>query len=191
MQVIMILLIIFHYVRRLNNMNLIEKIRSEIVKAGYDYDKELYFIFMYVSNVYTGVITKDAVVAYTDNETDFPSDDRFFLEGYVFNEDIQLNIDKEDGIFVFKQKEIDALSLDAIEEDMFLLTDDKNYENNSTYVKLQQGKKCVIVPKPFDKEDIANGITLKVVNYIDYDKNDFPYVRYVRLIGFASYKERN
>lgn len=172
-------------------MNLIENIRAELVKAGYDYDKELYFIFMYVSNVYTGVITKDDMIAYTDQETMLPSDDRFFLEGYVFNEDIQLNLDKEDGIFVFKQKEIDELSLDAVKEDMFLLTDDKSYEIDSDHVKLQQGKKFVIVPKAFSKEDVENGITLKVVNYIDYDKNDFPFVRYVRFIGFDSYKERN
>ncbi len=172
-------------------MSIIEAIREELSKANYQYDKELYFLFMYVSNVYTGVLTKDKVIAYMDKEDILPEGDEFFLEGYVFNEDIQINLDKDDGIFVYNQDEIDHLSLDRVEEEMFLLTDNKNYELNPEYVKLKQGKKAVIVPKPFDKEEVQNGITLKVVNFIDYDNNDFPFVRYVRYMGFGSYKERN
>lgn len=171
-------------------MNIIDKIKNILKESNYNYDNDLYFIFMYASNVFTGKIKKDMAVSYTDKEDVLPEDDSLFLEGYVFNKDIQIDIDKEDGIEVIKQNDIDRLSLDKIEENMFLLSDNKTSEITSTYTKLIQGKKTVIVPKLFSNNEISEGLTLKVINYIDYDQNDFPFVRFVRFIDFNSYKEK-
>ncbi len=171
-------------------MNVVASIREALDAINYDFKNDVYFIFMYVTNVYTGKISKDGILAYTDKESELPKDDSLFLEGYAFNEDVQINLDREDGIDVVKQDDIDKLHLDKIEEDMFVLSDGKTTECAESYTKLTQGKKSVVIPKKFAQGDVNKGITLKVVNYIDYDKNDFPFVRYARFMGFDSYKER-
>ncbi len=169
-------------------MSLLESIRNKIEEQGYPYSKPLYAVFYFVSGVYTGVLSKNTEAFYLKEKTSLPQEDTF-LSGYLFNEDIQFDLENGDGldIYVIDSKKLEGL--DPIEENMFLLSDDHSYEIKENHVVLRQGNKVTIVPKRFEEDEIKNGLTLRVVNYLDYDKNDIPFVRYTRLVGFYPYEE--
>ncbi len=168
-------------------MSLINEIRNKLAEEGYAYPKSLYVLFFYVSGVYTGVIAKDKETFYLKEETPLPSEDTF-LSGYVFNEDIQLDLENDGGLEIFAITPKKLEGLDPIEENMFVLTDDKNYAIGNDHVTLHQGNKVTVVPGSFTEEEVKRGITLRVVNYVDYDSNDIPFVRYMRLMGFYPYE---
>ncbi len=171
-------------------MKLIDEIKDNLKKIDSSYD--WYFILMYVSNVYTGILDGNGNIrAYSDKEEDLPSDDTF-MEGYVFNEDGQLTLYMEDGkriVSLFTKKDMDGLR--TIDERMFLLSDDKIDDDqiSKDHVTLHQGNKTVIVPKHFTKEQVRQGLVLVVRNYIDFDENQFPYVKQSQLLGYDFYKE--
>lgn len=169
-------------------MAMIDKIRQILIENNYEYNKDLYFIFMYVSNVYTGLITKDRIDIYTDKQVDSLPNDETFFEGYVFNEDIQLNIENDEELSIKVIKEDMLSNYDTIEENMYVLNDGKiNLDTlNPNYTKFKQSNKTVIIPKKISNYEYKY-FALKVVNYIDYDKDDFPFVRYVRFKGFYPY----
>ncbi len=154
-------------------------------------DKDIYVLFYFASNVYTGVIRNQKWVLYAEKETDVKENDIFF-SGHIFNEDFQIDIsidENTDKIVCSLIPEEKLSNLMFIDESMFLLSDDKSYEIHDQYTKLVQGLKTVIVPKKFDKAQVKKGITLKVRNYISFDENDFPFVSYVRFLDFCPFEE--
>ena len=116
---------------------------------------------------------------------------RALANGMAASLGVQINITKDDDTGKNCFEGIESVKLNDkkyIEENMFLLSDDENYEIHDDYVKLVQGKKSVVVPQTFTENEVkSKGITLRVRNYISFDKNDFPYVSCVRLLGFYPY----
>ena len=170
---------------------LLNDLQNELKELDhYNDQKDVYVILYFISNVYTGVLRKNEWHIYSDKETTIPDND-IFLSGYAFNDDVQINITKDDDTGKNCFEGIESVKLNDkkyIEENMFLLSDDENYEIQDDYVKLVQGKKSVVVPQTFTENEVkSKGITLRVRNYISFDKNDFPYVSCVRLLGFYPY----
>ena len=75
---------------------LLNEIQNELKKLPhYDDQKDVYVMLNFVSNVYTGVLRKNEWHIYSDKETTIPDND-IFLSGYAFNDDVQINITKDD-----------------------------------------------------------------------------------------------